>query len=587
MRRERSYPGVLPKGIPDRKRDAPEIHFICLQHSRFMKGNQSRVKVSLFPSERPSCFGGRSTLVDKTYGYLLKMKSGCHAVLYGIDRPTMFPNSQKTVRAFVPSRHRNITRYHSIQPGQRPEPTERSRSMHRNKKRSPLRISCLLIGFSLIVYLLAGLLPCMILPSWPDGNRQELPTSSSDVDEVMPVESGGQSLDIRLALISSAEEHIRLGTYIFGADKSGTEVMAALYRAADRGVKVEIMTDGILGVFNFHDDPMVYALGSHPNVTIYLYNPVDLFKPWNLNGRYHEKYMVADRRYSIIGGRNVSDEFLIEDTAGYSMDLEVLIRKKGTGISACDLLAERFDDMAASPFCRTAYDTAGNDHRSIASREMLRSYPVRKGADLSSFSLLPVREAVLLGSSFDPGNKSPDVMAALAGIAGNAEKKLVWCSPYFCPDAPMKNVLRKCAETAQCMLITNSAATGNNIIASADGVFQRPFLNGLPCEVWEVQSVYSLHTKALIIDDRISVIGSFNMDMRSAYLDTELMILLDSSELTERTYAYMTDLRDISVPVSDKAKAAGSGCEKVRIPFLKAVRILLISPLAALLRFLI
>ena len=450
-----------------------------------------------------------------------------------------------------------------------------------NGKRSAARWICRVLLGLVLLYLLAGLVPCAILPECPERGPEDWPASGEYVDAAMPVKSGSESLGLRLAMIDAAQEHIRLGTYLFEADTSGREVMAALYQAAERGVQVDILTDGILGVFNFHDDPLVYALGSHENVRIYLYNPVNLLQPWNLNCRYHEKYMVADGQYALLGGRNVSDEFLIELTEAYSVDLEVLIARTGDGVSVCDLLTERFDSMVQSPFCAIGYDTTRGD------RETLRGDPVRRGTALSGLPLTPVRQAFLLGSSFDPGDKTPDVMAGLAGFAAQAEESLYWCSPYFCPDEPMLRLLRQCAELPRCVLITNSAATGNNLIASADGVFHRGDINRLPCEVWEVQADDSLHTKALLIDGRYSVVGSFNVDMRSAYLNTELMLVLDSPAFAERTRASLAELLTLSTPVSETAKAAGPGNPPIAIDFWKNLKICLLSPFAALLRFLI
>ncbi len=458
--------------------------------------------------------------------------------------------------------------------------------MKKLKRKSPLRLLTLSLAAAVLAYLCAGLLPCMFPPPYPQASPADWPASSEYADAALPVESGEDSLALRLALIRSARERIRLGTYLFGVDQSGTEVMAALYRAAERGVRVDILTDGILGVFNFHDDPLVYALGSHDNVTIHLYNPVDLSWPWEMNRRYHEKYLLSDGEYALVGGRNVADEFLIEDTAGYSIDLEVLVKRTGDGRSACDLLAERFDAMIASPHCAAAYEKAAGP-KAAQALETLRTRPVGEGADLSRLSLLPVRRSVLLASSFEPWDKTPDVMAGLAYFASLAEESLIWCSPYFCPDAPMLGVLHRCAALPRCTMITNSAATGNNIIASADGVLHRRDLNSLPCEVWEVQAEHSLHTKALVIDRRLTVSGTFNMDMRSAYLDTELMLVLDSPDLALRIEKNLTALTDTAAPVSAKALAAGRGAERAPIPFLKQAKIFLMAPIAALIRYLI
>lgn len=51
--------------------------------------------------------------------------------------------------------------------------------------------------------------------------------------------------------------------------------------------------------------------------------------------------------------------------------------------------------------------------------------------------------------------------------------------------------------------------------------------------MWEYEGGYSYHGKSILIDDDISIVGSFNIDMRSAYLDTELMLVIDSREINQ------------------------------------------------------
>ena len=456
-----------------------------------------------------------------------------------------------------------------------------------NKEKHPvLRKVRRILRILILCYLLAALVPCFLLPPYPVKSTESWPQTSRNVDMAALVEGGGDSLQLRLGLIQSAQKSIRLGTYLFGVDGSGTEIMAALYQAAERGVQVEILTDGLLGVLNFRNDPLVYALGSHERVTIYLYNPVDLLLPWNLNSRYHEKYMVVDDETLLLGGRNVSDEFLLEGTEGYSLDLEVLTVKSGDGVCAANLAAQRFDDMVHGAFCEAAYGSLRNDSDRSA-RETLRMYSVRPGILPGSLSLVPIERAMLFGTAPDPSDKTPDVMGAMSRLADRAQEEVIWCSPYFCLDAPMKASLSHVADEKQVRLITNSAATGNNVVASADGVFHRSMVNRLPCEVWEVQSVYSLHTKAMLLDRRTSVIGSFNMDMRSCYLDTELMIALDSPELAQRTLSYLGGLMDTSAPASEMARATGKGMERAEMPLRKGVMIYLMSPIISLFRFLV
>ena len=76
---------------------------------------------------------------------------------------------------------------------------------------------------------------------------------------------------------------------------------AALLDAADRGVKVRIVVDGLVGRLNFLGGDLGYALGTHENIEIRFYNPVNLLAPWGLSARSHEKYVIADGRAFLLG----------------------------------------------------------------------------------------------------------------------------------------------------------------------------------------------------------------------------------------------------------------------------------------------
>ena len=172
-------------------------------------------------------------------------------------------------------------------------------------------------------------------------------------------------------------------------------------------------------------------------------------------------------------------------------------------------------------------------------------------------------------------------------LMADAQERVVLESPYFVMDGAMRNGLAQvCSLPAQVTLITNSAASGNNIIASADGVFHRGMTNRLDALVLEQQTDYSMHTKSVLIDDELSIFGSFNVDPRSAYIDTELMLAVYSRPLAAQLEGHMEALAAQSSPVSAQAQAVYPAVAAQPLPFLKAAAIYLLSPLVSLLRYL-
>ena len=464
----------------------------------------------------------------------------------------------------------------------------------KHRPRHWMRRSILLI---LLVYLCVATLPYTRQTASADlpADWRSSALSSSNVDSAAILETGGDALDIRLRLIANAQESIRAGTYLYAMDESGTLVTAALLNAADRGVNVQLIIDGLFGFLNLRFHPYAYVLGSHPNVEICFYNPVDLTNPVSLNVRYHEKFFAIDDEWLILGGRNISDEFLSQEgNPHYNYDRDILIHNDHPGISACGLVAEYFDAMWASGLCQSRYNSVPEYKKGavIKATEDLHNawHKIETTHDLSlpDYSAFhPVEKSILLSGSIDAGPKEPLVYAQMMDLMMDAQQRVILQSPYFVMDSAMRDALEKvCDLPIQTTLITNSAASGNNLIASADGVFHRGMTNRMDAIVLEQQTEYSMHTKSVLIDDNLSIFGSFNVDPRSAYIDTELMLAVYSKPLAAELDGYMNALVQRSNPVSAQAKAIYPARGAQPIPFFKAMAIYLLSPIISLFRYL-
>ncbi len=122
---------------------------------------------------------------------------------------------------------------------------------------------------------------------------------------------------------------------------------------------MRLITDGLIGWINLGNDPLGPALGSHPNVEIKFYNPINICRPQGLNARYHEKFFLVDDTWLLMGGRNVSDEFLTgEGDPHYNYDQDVLMYRLDpkTGRGGAD--ARLFHAMWTSALCALRYDDA-------------------------------------------------------------------------------------------------------------------------------------------------------------------------------------------------------------------------------------
>lgn len=470
------------------------------------------------------------------------------------------------------------------------------------KKKSPwrwVRRGALVL---LLVYVVMALAPCAFPPQLTPEEKADtswMTTDASDlhVDRALLVPTGQQALDTRLALIQSAQSSIDLGSYIFASDESGRRIASALLAAADRGVKVRLITDGLVGSVHLARSPLGAALGSHPNIEIKFFNPINLLRPQGLNARYHEKFFIVDETWLLLGGRNVSDEFLTsEGDPHYNYDQDVLMyRTDASRRGAATQMGEYFDAMWNSDVCGLRYDDpkAAEKKRVIAYRQELSALWQELTAthDLTlpdpETDMVDVEKTLLLANPTDPASTKPVLWERMCQLMETAQERLWIITPYLVMDGAMRDTLtRVCQQApADAKLLVNSRQSGNNIIASADYTIHRPMAERLGIPLWEFHGDWSIHTKSVLIDHDLSLIGSFNFDPRSAYLDTELMVAVYSEGLNEQLAANMDARWAQSLQVQDGEYLPGA-VEPHRASFWKMASIVLLSPFISLVRFL-
>lgn len=143
------------------------------------------------------------------------------------------------------------------------------------------------------------------------------------------IEDTDSALLWRLQLIESAEREVIFSTFDLRADGSGQDLMAALYGAAQRGVRVRVIVDGLNGFLHLQNSGVLRALAAEENVEVRFYDPIDLLRPWKLNYRLHDKYLIADGSKYILGGRNSNDLFLGSYQENQNIDRDVLVVSDG------------------------------------------------------------------------------------------------------------------------------------------------------------------------------------------------------------------------------------------------------------------
>ncbi len=372
-------------------------------------------------------------------------------------------------------------------------------------------------------------------------------TSVSPTGEYAAViEDNGQALLERVRLIGKAKERVILSTFDFHSDSSGRVMIGALLEAAERDVQIQVLVDGFDYWISMEWNPYFYALASHKNVEVRVYNRVSPLAPWRSMGRLHDKYLIADDDAYLLGGRNTYDYFL-GDTAGhrnYDRDMLVQCREAGRD-SSLARLKEYFEGVWNGGQCRTVHDRAELADRLCVrrARETIDKdyarYIAEQGERLTgegcAAEVYPVERIALISNPTHTGVKEPLAWHALMTMMSQAKERVKIHTPYIICNGMMYDSLTElCGLVPNVLLMTNSVANNGNPFGASDYAANKQKILDTGLEVWEYEGGYSYHGKSILIDDDISIVGSFNMDMRSVYLDTELMLVIKSEEINRQ-----------------------------------------------------
>jgi putative cardiolipin synthase len=393
-----------------------------------------------------------------------------------------------------------------------------------------------------------------------------------DADGFYPLSSGLDAFGARLSLIDSAEVSLDAQYFLMKPDDAGLVFASELLEAAERGVRVRLLLDD---VFTTVSDKGLALLDTHRNIEVRIFNPVARQGVYALNyvgnfelanRRMHNKSFIADNQLAIVGGRNIAVEYFQLETTGEFMD---------------------FDMLAAGPIVREvsrSFDEYWNDELAVPFEVLHREddpEEVRRGMALVRREMAAAGDSIYAAAintelmrafyadSIDPFHASARLVTddpeklrqeistehqvaaqSIRNALLAAEREIIVFTPYFIPRDRGLEVIRKIRDRGvRVVLVTNSLATNNHTaVHSAYSRYRKDVLQA-GVELWEARADaakitaddgstalerLTLHTKGMIIDRRLVIAGSLNLDPRSIDINTELALFVESEEMAGR-----------------------------------------------------
>lgn len=387
-----------------------------------------------------------------------------------------------------------------------------------------------------------------------------------------PLSQGLDAFGARLSLIDKAEISIDAQYFLMKPDSAGLVFGSKLLEAAERGVRVRLLLDD---VFTTVTDSGLALLDTHPNAEVRIFNPVSRQGLYALNyagnfklsnRRMHNKSFIADNQLAILGGRNIAVEYFQLETTGEFMDFDML--SAGPIVREVSGAFDRYwNDELAVPLealhdakdrkkleqgmarVRQQMDEAGDSiYATAIDTGLMRQFYSGAIEPYHAQARLVVDEPGKLREKVSGEQKlaAGEIAAALR----TAQSEVVIFTPYFIPRQGGLELIRELrSRGVRIVLVTNSLATNNHTAVHSAYTSYRKDVLRAGVELWEARAdaakitvdddsteleQLTLHTKGILVDRRLVIVGSLNLDPRSIDINTELALFIESQELAGR-----------------------------------------------------
>jgi putative cardiolipin synthase len=390
-----------------------------------------------------------------------------------------------------------------------------------------------------------------------------------DLCGVFRLQLGVDALCMRIGLIEHAERSIDIQSYLIRDDLSGNLIALKLIEAADRGVRVRLLMDDAL---TEPIDSGLLSLNDHENMEVRVFNPfprrrsrlISFIANFNiLNRRMHNKSFTVDNQVTIVGGRNLADEYYL--TGGTSEFLDEDLAAIGPVV---DDVSDGFDEywntketIPVSVFKeyvghQSVQETVAAGRRFLEER---KDSEFLRGLNHNLVQALLDQELPLIAAPAELVLDHPDkvrglvrratggVSERLVQLVSTAEQEVIVVSPYFVPQRQGVDFLSALVKKGvRVVIVTNSlASTNHSSVHAVYARYRKPLLRQ-GVELYELkpdddnraqevaageEKKLTLHSKVAVVDRSRVFVGSFNLDPRSLYINTELGMIVESDEM--------------------------------------------------------
>jgi len=375
-------------------------------------------------------------------------------------------------------------------------------------------------------------------------NKDDIYQTSKDDIYANIIETSKEALDIRLNMIEKSNEFINISYLNIYSDETGRLIYGALFKKANEGIKINIVRDG----FNIKKDDIFKAAASHENINYYIFEKINPLIPQTINHTMHDKIITIDNNYGLLGGRNISNKYLLKDYNKKAYDRDILIYNEENEIETIKSMNEYLNELYQHKYAKK-HKTYKKDYNNVYNK-LIKEYEMylsnKQPFNEFKNQSIKVDNATFIRSPLNRGYKEPVLFNVIEDILKDYDK-MTYQTPYITISNLMKKTFNSYNDK-ELTFITNNINTNPNMPALSNYILNRKKI-AKKFNLYELQKDNSMHAKSLTIGDDISIIGSLNLDSRSMFLSTESMIVVKSKEFNYKLTNIFNSLIDESLLV--------------------------------------
>lgn len=422
-----------------------------------------------------------------------------------------------------------------------------------------------------------------------------LSAALAKADQARFLEDDREAIQARVDLLQQAKKEILVEYFSVWNDEQSVGGMTLLIEAAQRGVKVKVILDALSNTVPLSLFATLVEKGrgadGQQNLEVRLYNPISLNLK-KLTHRTHAKMIVVDGEIMITGGRNVGDKYFGLNKKRNFHDLDILLSGNVVKDAQANFMSVWTSDIVQTPslfeyskerldpvYCNYQEDMSSCQAMQKYALEMIEKENLRLKTFFQNIITAESDDIVSSHTAHDWLEKShyfekitflshqPDKLVSkkraqlsrdLLEAAKAAQKELNIVSPYLIPTPNLLSTLEELIQRGvRVRIITNSLRSTDNLFAQAGYRLLKPQLVRMGVEIYEYEGPDTIHAKTALIDQKHVLVGTYNIDPRSSFLNREIGISIMDQEngpLAQQLEKIIEDYRSVSILVAKDGK---------------------------------